>query len=1540
MKKTISKFIALVVLLAIFLPNVTIYAENQAQDCGATSAISETGRYKDHIPTEINDNLIGSVGGGIYDLQYLSVDNDGDGSAVQLTRMYSESYFTVTSGAEYDGNSKVGKNSYRQLGAQISQSLLRETPSNGTNYVVRFSVRKNSSSPGDTGVSFVAHDPDNYSVNHTTKNHGQSGLLLTDNEWVTFADTLCVPDKHEHFAQRTNNPILETVFTEDALAGTSFDVSWKAAGTEEFYLAKEKAHDITNTLVSGSADMIYGDTVKLKAQVLNQIGDTGYLKQNFIWKAVDNETREQETDGIIITPSKDTTTAKVFVDSNVPQGEYAIVAYSTDYAIARGFVVTVKEAKVFSDYIPSSKPDNLIPTYNATNFTGRWLATFEAIAPNHPGGIEGIMRYPIEKERTVGNVTYPQYWGDLSPYAVAGGDLTDNENNNTGIGNGIYSWKADTNYVISTDLMNSPNAEVKHSKFVYQMISEDSEGNICMPCKILDITSDSEWQTFSFVLHTDFAGDKLTKLHYGYPNHSSIRNPQGTEIRHRLGSFYIAEERAYGIDVSSPGKVLNAGKGKLEFSALVLNQAEIPYEGKTDIKWYVMNEYRSKMAEGFTIEVSSDGKNATVSADKSVPFGKYIVIAEDSTLGIEDFRKGTEITVAPCDVDFYDGGAHICVSTWGDDANYGTKASPLETLEGALQKIENLKEREIPVSEVVFRGGDYTVSNVAITDVHSGTGYKNIVFRSFEGEKAVFKGSVELDGTKAQYVHNGDVLNRLQPQVRDKVVVIDLESIPKTELFNPEDMHTAYEASGRDYNVLYIDGEECMLSQWPNGNQYTRRGSKAGDYSFYYNEDRISKWKTAPDFWIACFPAWNFTYMRTYVTGIDTDSKTITVTDKSPYVFADNVHDDGTEPLREWKAYNLMEEIDLPGEYYIDRENSKLYFYPTKPPSESKIELSVNAKPLLNLNGVANITFSDLEFAKTCSYGVYAMDINNVDFENCIFRDIGTYAYFAEGSEKPKTGAGYWQESYLSNNASYNCDIRNCSFDNIGGSAIYQEGGNVDTLTHSGNIIENNFVSGASVNFINNGAVLIGGVGTTVRNNIISKSMQHAITLYGNEHLITRNEIYGVLRNVADAGAIYQGRNFIARGSTISQNYIHDITSFEGTSGMDGIYMDDSQQGNVIEQNIIVNVPTGYNSNGAGDMKFRNNTILNSDKSWNFHWTGFELHAIVGGRDYMRPDVSMVGTLSDLENIIADKDLYFSRYPNLRTLCETKINPKTFTVISGNLSVNEDKLPENIIRQPDIELSTWENNTIEIADFDEIFADPQNHDYRLKSDSKYAIASPGLISENNFDMSLIGTQHSFQIPDTLNLLYPYKESVCAGGFELFWQDNFGLDTYIVEVSEDSTFETIVFTESVSDCVCTVPKGILENEKTYYWRVTAQNGSKDLSASYTSDAAAFYVSDILISHTPVVSVGTTSEFNFSVLNSGEEDITADIYVCAYDSDNNLCAMIPYFDVSLGNFRDFVKIDTEGKYEADEIRIMVWKKGRIVPMTKSSSFSPYN
>lgn len=1162
----------------------------------------------------------------------------------------------------------------------------------------------------------------------------------------------------------------------------------------------------------------------------------------------------------------------------------------------------------YIDFECPDMPQNLFLTPSRVNsFTGRWHNVYDVKAPNHSGGIEGTMRYTL-----IENPEYP----NNNP-GIAGGTFVMDENTL-----GDYKFKKDTSYVISADFKN--NSDV-NGKFGFMLCASDTNGNVCNPYAYETITApDDKWHTFKQVITTTCDASKSMNVYYGFPTAASERAPAGTDILYRLGSLYIAEEIPYTFKVTASKSDVSDGD-TIEVCATLLNQIGICGNLNQEVEYAVLDYTRNNLATGFQIHKTGSNKAVITVAD--VTEGIYAVVAKSKAHGIQ---QTTFIQV---------GNTQLFVAPDGSDENPGTKDMPLASFEAAVQRVREFKSYGVIIDKVNFRSGEYIIDNVSFTDADSGNESKNMVYTAYNGEKVVFKGTVELNGKNAYHVEDKDILDRLHAHVRDKVMVIDLayNGITKEDIFNPETMHTAFDANGREYNVLYTNGAEGMLAQWPNGRNYTRRGACAGDYSFYYNEDRVSNWKTAPDFWIASFPSWNFQYMRTYVTKVDSDNRTITVTNAAPYTFADNVHDDGTEPLRRWKAYNLLEEIDLPGEYYIDRENLKLYFYPTCNPADAKLELSVNTKPLVSLQGASNLTFTGLEFAKTCSFGVYGKDIDDVDFANCTFRDIGTYAYFVEGSDKPKTGAGYWQESYLSNDASYNCDIRYCTFDNIGGSAIYTEGGNVDTLTPSGNIIEGNFVSGASVNFINNGAVLVGGVGTTVRNNIISKATQSAVTLYGNDHVISRNEIYAVLRDIGDGGAIYQGRSFLGRGNNISQNYIHDIKGIESTSGIDGIYMDDSQQGNTIEQNIIVNVPTGYNSNGAGDMIFKDNIVVNSDKSWNFHYTSYELHAVEAGRDYTNPDVSMVGTVADLENIILDKELYFTRYPNLKILCETKINPKSFSVISGNLAVNDDALPVNIIREPDIVLSTWENNTIEIADIESIFADSANHDYRLKADSKYALSSPGLLNQNNFDMSLIGTKCEFETEEDIKLLYPVDTNVSASGFEFFWEDVFGADKYIIEVSGDKAFSDVILRECTDTNIYTAHKGLFESEKIYYWRVTAQSSSKNMGTICVSNEKIFYATDILITNTTTTIDKGQISFNFTIINTSDTNITADVYVVFYDKDHVLKELIPYSNLLLDNVHRSVVFDTENKYEISEIKIMVWSKGTLKPMRKPALIS---
>ncbi len=71
------------------------------------------------------------------------------------------------------------------------------------------------------------------------------------------------------------------------------------------------------------------------------------------------------------------------------------------------------------------------------------------------------------------------------------------------------------------------------------------------------------------------------------------------------------------------------------------------------------------------------------------------------------------------------------------------------------------------------------------------------------------------------------------------------------------------------------------------------------------------------------------------VKAIDENNNTITTAQSTMFGFA------AGEDSRRWYAFNLLEETDSPGEYFIDRSSGILYYYPPVKPEAALLELSM-----------------------------------------------------------------------------------------------------------------------------------------------------------------------------------------------------------------------------------------------------------------------------------------------------------------------------------------------------------------------------------------------------------------------------------------------------------------------------------------------------------------------------------------------------------------------------------------------------------------------
>ncbi len=100
----------------------------------------------------------------------------------------------------------------------------------------------------------------------------------------------------------------------------------------------------------------------------------------------------------------------------------------------------------------------------------------------------------------------------------------------------------------------------------------------------------------------------------------------------------------------------------------------------------------------------------------------------------------------------------------------------------------------------------------------------------------------------------------------------------------------------------------------------------------------------------------------------------------------------GIRASQPFYALNLLEEITQPGEWYLNRTNSKLYFWPPASLSGADIYVSLIEKPLWRLKNTTNINIRDItmDMGRTDLIAIEGGVFNA--FIHCTLRNAGNYA--------------------------------------------------------------------------------------------------------------------------------------------------------------------------------------------------------------------------------------------------------------------------------------------------------------------------------------------------------------------------------------------------------------------------------------------------------------------------------------------------------------------------------------------------------------------
>lgn len=490
-----------------------------------------------------------------------------------------------------------------------------------------------------------------------------------------------------------------------------------------------------------------------------------------------------------------------------------------------------------------------------------------------------------------------------------------------------------------------------------------------------------------------------------------------------------------------------------------------------------------------------------------------------------------------------------------------------------------------------MREGEYTFSRAfLLTQEDSGTETRRIKYCGYPGENVSIMGGKNISSTLFRLVDSEEVLNRLPGSARGKVYQAELSSGPLSFI--------------DDQSELFINGQAMTLARYPNST-YLLTGEivRLGDVPRLWEDDLLGSPNYVPpeqrnnppigpifkcadnkpyawdnDSNIMMYGYWFYDWAPSAMKVREINGLDQTITGEPPNTY-------GIRTNQRYYFYNVFEELDSHGEYYIDKQNKILYVYTDIPIVDCDIKISVLKDNLVTMENVSNITFDNITFGLGLRDGVYIVGGQNNLINNSTFKLLRGRAVTIGDKNIAVT-------PLISGGA--NNGIRNCEIFDTGQGGILINGGDRYTLSPAGNFVENcNIYRTDRLQKDGGQAIRLFGVGNRAVHNEIHQIAYNAILFAGNDNLIEYNNIYNVITETQDAGAIAAGRNFTFRGNVIRYNYIHDIKPFSGAGEnvVFGVYLDDLLSGTEVIGNVFANVDVGVMINGGRDNVVQNNVF-------------------------------------------------------------------------------------------------------------------------------------------------------------------------------------------------------------------------------------------------------------------------------------------------------------------------------------------------------------
>lgn len=615
------------------------------------------------------------------------------------------------------------------------------------------------------------------------------------------------------------------------------------------------------------------------------------------------------------------------------------------------------------------------------------------------------------------------------------------------------------------------------------------------------------------------------------------------------------------------------------------------------------------------------------------------------------------------------------VSTLGYDYWNGTSERPFATLERARDAIRQIKEDEgalkKPVTVYLRKGTYYLASPFALTSEDSGTKDAPITYTAYKGENVVISGGRPISGFTPGRVNGRDVVVADIPDVRN----------------------------GKwSFTQLFINGRRVNRTRLPKKGYYRIQDLagvpldvawNTGQERFTYSGADLKPWKNLSDVDIVALHFW--VESRMPVKSIDENTRVVELGKKSVFRLSDDFQQKGCRYFVE----NVCEALDTPGQWYLDRGEGRLYYYPR---IGEDAKGAVFVAPVIDQ--LVRVEGSDTK------------PVEYVRFENLGFAH--TQWKLPEGSSG-SAQAAQSVPGVVFFSFARNCSVSKCLISRIGNYGIEVAGG------CSGIRIERNRIAdmGAGGVKIHNGSEK-----TTVADNDIGdggKIFMSAVGVWIGDspgNTVTHNHIHNLNYTGVSVGWRWGYGESKARDNTIEFNHIHHVGR-EVLSDLAGIYSLGIQPGTVERNNLIhdcISASYGgwgiYTDEGSSNILIENNIVYRTKTG------GFHQH--YGRENILRNNIFALSKQYQLQRTRAEEHKVFTFERNIVYYDEG-------VLLGSNWSDNKHVMDYNIywdasgrpVTFAGMSFEEWKSTGQDIHSIiaDPKFVNPKKFDFRLQPDS-------------------------------------------------------------------------------------------------------------------------------------------------------------------------------------------------------------------------------